>query len=240
MAAARFLFVHDAWHGAWTFDLVRLELERRRVPCVALDLPALGDDPAAPAAATFADGVERIVEAIGTRRDWTLVAHGLGGLYATEAAIRTSGKLRGVAYLAAWVPAAGDDWKAVEGVAPMNPVFRSCFTMDEEARALAIDAARAKEFLYHDVAAGIAAAACSRLKPQPLEPLEAAKIDGTAETLKKVPRRAIACKFDRVLPASAVEAMAKRVEIPLETIDTGHTPMLSAPKQIADVLLGVK
>ncbi len=43
MSARRYLFVHGSWHGAWCFDLLRLELQRRAVECDAIDLPALGD-----------------------------------------------------------------------------------------------------------------------------------------------------------------------------------------------------
>ena len=53
MAARRYLFVHGAWHGAWCFDLLRLELQRRAVECEAIDLPGLGDDETPPAQATF-------------------------------------------------------------------------------------------------------------------------------------------------------------------------------------------
>jgi pimeloyl-ACP methyl ester carboxylesterase len=240
MAASRFLCVHGAWHGAWSFDLLRLELERRAVQCETIDLPALGDDRAKSGEATFEAGVERIVGKIGTRRNWTLVAHGLGGLYATEAALRTSGKVRSLIYVAAYVPQAGDGWKEVDAIAPVSEEFKACTRRDEAAGELALDAARARDFLYHDVAPGIALAAATRLKPQPLEPFEKAKIDGTAEALKKIPRLAVVADHDRVLKAEGCAALAERAAVPFETIATGHCPFLSAPKRVADLLLGVQ
>jgi pimeloyl-ACP methyl ester carboxylesterase len=217
MAAARFLFVHGAWHGAWSFDLLRLELDRRAVACETIDLPALGDDATPCADATFDAGIERIVGKIGT-----------------------SGKVRSVVYLAAYVPKAGDGFAEVDAVAPATKAFRKCLTKDEAARALALDAAKAKDLLYHDVAAGIAAAAVTRLKPQPLEPYGAAKIGGTAEALAKIPRSAIIAEEDRVLAPAAQVALAERAGVPFEKVPTGHCPFLSAPKRIADLLLGVK
>ena len=240
MAASRFLFVHGAWHGAWTFDLVRLELERRAVPCEALDLPGLGDDSTTPVEATFQAGVDRVVERIGTRRNWTLVGHGLGGLHVTEAALRTSGKVRSVVYLAGYVPSSGDDFKTVDARARPSDGFRACVKEDEAAQTIALDAARAKEFLYHDVAPGIAVAACTRLKAQPSDPIHHARIEGTAEALAKIPRRAIVAERDRVLSAEDLVALAERAKVPFELVPTGHCPMLSAPKRIADLLLGVK
>jgi pimeloyl-ACP methyl ester carboxylesterase len=240
MAASRFLFVHDAWHGAWSFDLVRLELERRAVPSEAIDLPGLGDDATPVAEAGFQAGVDRLIDRIGMRRNWTLVGHGLGGLYVTEAALRASGKVRGVVYVAAWVPSAADDFKSVNARARPSDGFAAATRDDPTSELVTIDPARAKEFLYHDVAPGIAAAACARLRPQPREPYEHAKVDGTADALAKIPRKAIVAERDRVLGAEDLVALAERAGVPFETIATGHCPFLSAPKQISDRLLGVK
>jgi len=78
------------------------------------------------------------------------------------------------------------------------------------------------------------------LKAQPLEPFEKAKIDGTAEALKKIPRLAIVADHDRVLKAEGCAALAERASVPFETLPTGHCPFLSAPKRVADLLLGVQ
>src|SRR5687767_12635665 len=159
MAASRFLFVHGAWHGAWSFDLLRLELERRAVSCEAFDLPALGDDPMPPEEAGFEIGVERLLEQLarnGMRRNWTIVAHGFGGFYATEAALRASGRVRSLVYVGAFVPLAGDDWKKVEELAPPTKAMRACVSEDATGKSFVLDGGRAKELLYHDVAPGIA------------------------------------------------------------------------------------
>jgi len=211
-----------------------------RASRLVLDLPALGDDATPPAEASFEAGIEKIGEIIGARRNWTLVGHSLGGLYVTEAALRSSGKVRSVVYVAAYVPIAGDDWKTVDELAPAARGFKKCITRDEASQAFVLDAAKAKEFFYHDVAAGIGAAACSRLKPQPIDPVEHAKIDGSAEALKKIPRSAIVAEEDRVLPPEKLVALAERAQVPFEMVGGGHCPFLSQPKRIADLLLGVK
>lgn len=240
MAASRFLFVHGAWHGAWSFDLLRLELERRRVSCDAIDLPALGDDTTALPEAGFEAGVTRIVERMESWRNWTLVGHSLGGLYATEAAVRASTKVRQLVYLAGWVPKAGDDARTVMAAAPVRDGMRGCWRKDASGLALELDAAKATPFLWHDVAPGIVAAATTRLRPQPAEPFEAAKIGGTEELLKKVPRRLLVAERDRVLQPEQLVELATRAGVAHEALPTGHCPMLSAPKQVADLLLGVK
>ncbi len=245
MASSRFLFVHGAWHGAWSFDLLRLELERRAVACEAIDLPALGDDATALSEATFEAGVARLVERIGAWRNWTLVGHSFGGLYVTEAALRAAAKVKSIVYLAAWVPKVGDDFKSVAAAAPLSDGFRACFKKSASGEALELDAAKASAYLWHDVVPGIAAAAAMRVRPQPSEPFESAKIGAgnptaSAELLKKIPRTALIASHDRVLPAETLKALAARADVACEELPTGHCPFLSAPKKVADALLGVK
>lgn len=245
MASSRFLFVHGAWHGAWSFDLLRLELERRAVACEAIDLPALGDDATALPEATFELGVERLVERIGAWRNWTVVGHSFGGFYATEAALRASGKVKALVYLAGWVPKVGDDFAAMAAAAPLSDGFKACFRKNEAGDALVLDAAKATPYLWHDVAPGIAAAAAMRVRPQPTEPYASAKIGGNnavggVELLKKIPRLALVATQDRVIAAEKLMELAARAEVPCEELATGHCPFLSAPKKVADALLGVK
>jgi pimeloyl-ACP methyl ester carboxylesterase len=240
MAAPRFLFVHGAWHGAWSFDLLRLELERRAVGCEAVDLPGLGDDATAPPEATFESGVDRLLERLGTRRNWTVVAHSFGAFAATETALRASGRVRALVIVAGFVPQSGDDWAAATSIAPVAPAFLACQRKDAAGAALDLDVKEAAPLLWHDVAPGIAAAAAVRIRAQPIEPFKSAKIGGTAEALRKIPRSLLLATKDRVLLPAGLRAMAERAGVAVEEVATGHCPFLSAPKLVADRLLGVK
>jgi pimeloyl-ACP methyl ester carboxylesterase len=69
-----FGLVHGAWHGAWCWDLLVPELERRGHGAVAPDLPI--DD----ALAGLADYERTVVDALGDRDDVVLVGHSMGTL----------------------------------------------------------------------------------------------------------------------------------------------------------------
>ncbi len=239
MAAHRFVFVHGAWHGAWCFDLFQLELQRRAVPCHAVDLPSLGDDTTPVESATFEAGVERVLGQIGTRKNITLVAHSLGAFYATEAAIRAGGRVRGIVYLASFVPKEGDTFVNLRELAPPPEELQAATSTNEEETALLIDADKAKDLFYEDVAEGIAVAAMTRLRPQPIQPFRSAAISDDAETLQRIKRRVIVAENDRVISPDHCVEMADRVGIEVESVPTGHCPFLSMPKLLADVLLGV-
>ena len=71
-----FALVHGAWHGAWCWQRLIPELERRRHGTVAVDLAC--EDPAA----TFADYAETVVSALdgaGAGEDVVAVRDPLGG-----------------------------------------------------------------------------------------------------------------------------------------------------------------
>jgi pimeloyl-ACP methyl ester carboxylesterase len=69
-----FGLVHGAWHGAWCWDLLVPELERRGHAAVAPDLPI--DD----ALAGHAEYARAVVDALAGRDDVVLVGHSMGTL----------------------------------------------------------------------------------------------------------------------------------------------------------------
>ena len=239
MAAPRFIFIPGSWHGAWCFDLLLLELQRRAVRCETLDLPGLGDDETPLGEVTFDAGVQRVVGLIGNRRNVTLVGHSFGAFYATEAAIRAASKIREVVYLASYVPMEGDSFSSQEELVPLEPGVKS-LTSRKDDDLLELDPKAAVDFVYSDVAEGIAAAAATRIRPQPIAPFREAAISRPESGgLGSLSRRAIVAENDQVLNPEHCVLAAERAGVVVETIPTGHMPFLSMPKLLADTLLGV-
>ena len=128
---------------------------------------------------------------------------------------------------------------SIQEFAPLDEWQWSAIKVTPDAVASELDAEAACNYLYHDAAEGIAAAATSRLKPQPLEPLRSACIQEESDALGSLKRRVILAEEDRVISADSVIAMAERAGVPVESMPTGHCPFLSMPKMLADLLLGV-
>src|SRR5205807_1207149 len=68
-----FGLIHGAWHGAWCWEPLVAELERRGHRAMAVDLPC--DDPAA----TTMDNAKLVADALGDADDVVVVGHSLGG-----------------------------------------------------------------------------------------------------------------------------------------------------------------
>ena len=97
------VLVHGAWHGAWCWDPVVEELQRRGIAVEAVELPLTGlaDDVRATRAAAGAMGPDTV-----------LVGHSYAGLVISEAAVGLP-SVRRLLYLAALMCEAGEDSSAI-------------------------------------------------------------------------------------------------------------------------------
>jgi hypothetical protein len=195
-----------------------------------MDLPA--DDPGA--------GIDRhaeaVVEAIDGRGDVVVVAHSLAGLIAPVVAERVNA--RGIVMLAALWPKPGRS--AREQARDLPAIYTEAYRWAPKARyadgSTGMPAEVAHDLLYHDCDPATAAAAAARLRPQHwrivTEP-------GPLRDWPHVPTVGYACQHDRMLGSEGMVAGSARSSAPLSWLDSGHSPMLSMPGALADVLAGV-
>lgn len=241
--------VHGGWHGAWCWDLLAAELTARGHAPVAMDLPA--GDPAAGAGRYAAAVTAALAAATGqdmpadpdtaaaagplaggsatepVGRDLVLVAHSLAGL----AAPLVPG-VRQVVYVAAMLPepGVGVDDRARAG----ERMTRRGLGRGQRARpdgATEWDPAAAVEWLYPDSPPDRAAASAARLRPQhwriTAEPSPTAGPGRGAYVL---------CRDDRVIDTDWARAAADRHGLELVELPGDHSPFLSRPTALADLL----
>jgi pimeloyl-ACP methyl ester carboxylesterase len=215
-----YVLVHGAWHGAWAWS----ELERRlEAPTVAVDLPS-----AAGHAAVLGDleadtaEVRRAVDAVDG--PVVLVAHSYGGLPVTAAAVGAP-NVAHIAYVTAFLLEEGDTLLGLFG--GNEPDW---FIPGDEGATVFPD--RPQEVFYNDLPPDVAAAATGRLVPHARSVFTDA-LHGTA--WRDVPTTYVVCEQDNAIPAFAQEAMAARAGT-VHRLDSGHSPFLSRPDEIAELL----
>lgn len=104
-----FVLVHGAFAGAYAWDKVKPLLEAAGNRVVAFDLPAHGDDEAAPKDATFESYVERVRNFINAESEKViLVGHSMGGVVVSQAAENLPDKIEKLVYLSAYLPKNGE------------------------------------------------------------------------------------------------------------------------------------
>jgi pimeloyl-ACP methyl ester carboxylesterase len=219
------LLVHGAWHGSWAWAPLQTELESRGWDVRTVDLPTVhADDPRGLHMTDDADAVAAAIDEIGG--PVAVVAHSYGGVPTTQGA--TSDSVVHIVYIAAFVLDEGESLLgAVGGVAP------SWWVVDGPLATAGTEAEPAVHLFFADVEAEEAAAAVAQLKAQS----SAAFSDQvTAVAWRDKPTTYVITEQDVIFPLPAQEALAARSESTAVRMDTSHSPFLSKPSELADII----
>lgn len=215
------VLVHGAWHGPWCWELLMEQLSGVEVRAVALS--SSGSDPSQ-LGDLYADA--EIVRSVVAEVDGPVVvcAHSYGGAPVAEALVGM-GNLKHLVYVCAWQLDVGESLLgARQGIPP--PWWEI-----HEAEGF-IDALRPREIFYGDVDSVTADAAIARLGHQSLasvsQPL-------TQASWRNIPSTYVICEKDSAIPPAVQEWMARRAHR-VQRLDTSHSPFLSRPSRVADLL----
>lgn len=234
-----FVLVHGAWHGAWCWQRVLPLLRASDVPSHAVTLTGLGERAHLLSPDidlhTHIQDVMGLIEAEELQRV-VLVGHSYAGMVVTGAADRLlrekPGTLAQLVYLDAALPHPGESWSSHHSA---------------ETKQARIDASRPSgglSFPPPDAAIfGLSGAdrdwVNRRQTPQPFR-LYQQPLDFDGARVAEVPRTFIDCTS----PALATIAPSRqrvRSEPGWQVLEmaTGHDPMVSEPKALADLLLNI-
>jgi pimeloyl-ACP methyl ester carboxylesterase len=230
------VLVHGAWHGAWCFDPVVEALAARGVDAVAVDLPGHGDDAGSLGDLhTDAARVRGVLD--GLDDDCVLLGHSYGGAVITEAGSHPN--VRHLVYLCAYLLDEGESCMSVsireaealglrwdEGPNLVTGIQ----VQDDGTSTVARDIAA--ECFFHDCEPAATEAALDRLGRQPMVTLADEPL---AVAWRERPSTYVVCTDDRAIPEALQRVMAKRSTNVVEW-PTSHSPFLSAPDRVADLL----
>lgn len=229
-----FLFVSGAWHGAWCWQKVRLQLTQAGHRVIAPDLPGLGLDRTPQAEVTFADAVDRVLDLVARSKEpVVLIGHSLGGMVISQVAEELPEKIRWLVYVTALLPQDGES--AMNLIDPASPV-NACVEVDTISMRLRYDAAF--PFFYPDCSLADRQIARRLLRPQALLPMQTPVT--LSERFANVPRAYIACSQDRVLTLAQQEQLYTRTTCrQIHMLESGHSPFFSVPDQLIGCLVKI-
>jgi pimeloyl-ACP methyl ester carboxylesterase len=220
--------IHGAWHGAWCWERVAPVLRAAGHRVVAPDLPGHGEDRTPWWRVSLGAYARRAREAARAAGPVVAVGHSMGGLVATQAAADEPGLFRGVVYLCAFAPAAGESLRSL-GAADPGTLVPAATRL--RFGALAIDPRRAPGVFYNTCAPADAHAAAARLRPTPALPLlQGVRRPDELET----PLAYIECAEDHAISLALQRRMHGRFPMArVTTLATDHSPFLCAPDALA-------
>ena len=223
---ATFGLVHGAYHGSWCWERLRPALERLGHVALTVDLPC--DEPTA-GAREYAETVARAFA--DAPADLVLVGHSLGGLsIAVVAELRPVSQL---VFLCAMLPRPGRSQDEVIGCEPdmvgTPPEGPTTYSDASGASHWYPDAAAA--YFFSDCDTATAAWAAARLRAQ------CWKVTQEVTPLRswpEVPTTSLIGASDPVInPLWSRRAFPLVISGPVIEMDSGHSPFLSAPDELA-------
>jgi hypothetical protein len=213
---ATYALIHGAGDVGWYWHLVEAELRARGHDVVVMDLPCDDD------AAGLPEYANVVVGAIGDRRDVVVVAQSFGGYTAPLVCERVSARL--LVLVAGMIPSPGESAQQMLVNTGFAPERR------DDSSEIAI--------FYQDVPPALAREATSRGRRQSDTP---GSQPWPLAAWPRVPTRFVLCRNDRMFPANWLRRVVRdRLGISPDEIDSGHTPALSRPRELVEMLEGFR
>jgi len=231
------VLIHGAHHGSWVWDPLLAHL---RLPTLAVDLPGRGAHPADLRSLTLDDyavAVAADIHTAGLARVM-LVGHSLAGSVAYTVAARNPSVVAHLVGVAAVFPSPGhsaiDLWPA-----GLRWLPRTGLVLRPGGRRapLRLSTRNARRRLTNDLDDERARWLLANLGPEAVglltSPVPRTRLAADLQ------RTYVLCSNDRALPSERQRRHARTLGARIVQIDTGHDPMVSAPRLLADVLNGL-
>jgi pimeloyl-ACP methyl ester carboxylesterase len=237
-----FVLVHGAWHGAWCWRRVQPALVRLGHVAHAVTLTGVGERAhLLSKAITLETHIADVAGLIDAEelQDVVLVVHSYAGMIGTAMADRMPRRIKHLVYLDAAIPEPGESWSARHTPATRDGRINAAkasphYTLPPPDPAIF--------GLSGDDHAWVA----RRQTPHPAEPYTH-PLAFSIERVASVPRTFIDCTSP---PLATIDSIRQRVRDPLfwggawqrggrvVEMQTGHDPMVSAPDDLVQILLG--
>ncbi len=234
--ASTVVLVHGAWHGGWCWSRVVEGLSARQVATTAPDLPGHGGD-TGPFEDLHGDAarVRQVLDRL--EPPVVLVGHSYGGAVITEA-----GDHPAVSRLVFLCALALDETETCTTAVTGPPAASISYegrpdvgagTVVSEDGLISLRPELAAAALYNRCDADTTAWAVARLGPQPMVTLEQ-----TPERVswKLKPSTYLVCGDDQIIHPDLQRVMAERCGGGRVEWDSDHSPFLSCPERVVDLL----
>lgn len=232
-----FILIHGAYHGGWCWDAVAKILRDADHEAIAPDLPGHGRDPGWLADQTMPNYVTRVEQLIADAPSpVTLVGHSMGGAIATAAANAHPEKVAQIIYLTAYIPLNGESVGDVVKTDPASHVRVERIDV-EGMNVVSLKSGTLADAFYNDASPRMIGYAEDRVQLQsPIPFRHIFELDETAS----IPKAAIICTQDRAISPEHQRMMAKRAACdPVIDIDAGHSPFITQPEALTDILMRI-
>ncbi len=232
-----YVLVHGAWHGAWCWQRVTPRLQAQGHTVLSPDLPGSGEDKTPIQDVTLKAYADRICAVIdGVPEPVVLVGHSLGGMVISQTAEYMPDKIKVLVYACAFLLKNGQS----RFDAPIDPEsFMSPDVMlrSEDGTYTTLKKKKLRPLFYNDCSETDLVEVRKRVGRQATAP-GMTPLATTEEKFGRVPRVYIQALRDHGITPQMQRQMFSALPCrEVLSIDTGHSPFWSRPKELANLLL---
>lgn len=216
------VLVHGAWHGAWCWSPILRALDDAGAPHIEIDLPFTG----------HLDDVRAVVDSLdATPGRKVLVGHSYGGLVISGAAQHRS-DVDHLVYVCAFL--VDDGARVLDNLRDLPPteLLRALTRTSDGRSAIRPDGATAA--FYNTSPIKLATDAAARLRP--MDPASTSH-PCTGAPWQAIETTYVICERDQAIPVEAQRIMSTGRANRIVTLDTDHSPFLSSPAELADIVI---
>lgn len=231
-----YVLVHGAWMGAWAWDDVAAGLREGGATVSAVELPAHGADATPVADATLDAYAARVAGAIDAAgAPVTLVGHSMAGMVITRVAEDDPDSVAALVYVAAYLPGDGQslfDLAQTDVGSHAGPAL----IVDEAAGTGALPLDRLEDIFCADCPPAALERLTSSYRDEPLAPL-ATPVHVSDAGWGSVPSHYIYTTEDNAVSFALQQSMTAGISLAgSATLETSHSPFLSAPDTVVAAL----
>lgn len=236
---ARFVLVHDAFGGAWSWEPVIEPLEAAGHTVEAFDLPGGGNDQTPVEGVTLESCAERVCAVLAQQpQRAVLVGYSMGGAIMTQAAAKFPERVASLIFVAAFMPGDGQSLLDLTNLPEgKDDMIQANIVIEGEPPVAVLSAEATVAAVYNECTSEQAAWALARRRPQAVAPFaQPVRIDDAL--LAAIPRSYVLTKRDRAIPPALQRRMIR--EHPCEKVielDTDHAPCMSATNELVAALI---
>ncbi|WP_300600927.1 alpha/beta fold hydrolase [Niabella sp.] len=241
-----YVLVHGAGHGAWCWKKIIPVLEANGYQAVALDLPSRGSDPSKLANITLIDDVKRVTDiANATDGHVILVGHSSGGVIISQAAdLLGAKKVDKLIYLDAFLPQNGESVfslaekigqnKEGPSVAKQEMPAPERFLFTEDKKSFKWNPELVQQLFYHDCSQEDITFAQKNLTWNSVASI-ATPVNVSDDSYGVIKKYYILCAEARDLDKSSMVTNVQCEKV--YKLPSGHSPFLSMPGKLVDILI---
>lgn len=232
-----YVVVHGGFQDAAHWQKLADELRKTGNQVTIVNLPGRPSNPMPPEQVTldaYKSAVLKVINDIGGRV--ILVGHSFGGFTISNVAESVPERIKTLVYVGAYLPRDGESLQAISAEDKDNKLRLTSYELAKDKRTASVVRENRALVFCEDCSPGDKTALLDTMVDEPTRP-GATPVKLTADRYGKVDKVYIKTLKDNAIRPPLQDLMVSRTPVrKVMTIDTGHSPFLSRPQELARLL----